>query len=98
MCDHPKVPETSETADLPDDLVAGWRAIVGQSEQSDATMFDLAGRYAEPHRRYHGLDHLIHVVRRAAALIDAIRNYGHLAASIDPLGAPPLGAAELSPA
>ena len=36
-------------------------------------------------------------VAGAAALIDAIRNYGHLAASIDPLGTPPAGAAELSP-
>jgi 2-oxoglutarate dehydrogenase E1 component len=36
-------------------------------------------------------------VAGAAALIDAIRQYGHLAAPIDPLGSAPVGAAELTP-
>ncbi|MEW5915019.1 MAG: 2-oxoglutarate dehydrogenase E1 component [Gemmatimonadota bacterium] len=36
-------------------------------------------------------------VAGAAALIDAIRHYGHLAAPIDPLGTQPPGAAELTP-
>ena len=36
-------------------------------------------------------------VAGAAALIDAIRQYGHLAAPIDPLGSTPVGAAELTP-
>ncbi|MBC7896621.1 MAG: 2-oxoglutarate dehydrogenase E1 component [Cytophagaceae bacterium] len=35
-------------------------------------------------------------VAGAAALIDAIRHYGHLAVPIDPLGSPPSGAAELN--
>ncbi|MGQ0647193.1 MAG: 2-oxoglutarate dehydrogenase E1 component [Gemmatimonadaceae bacterium] len=35
-------------------------------------------------------------VAGAAALIDAIRQYGHLAAPIDPLGSTPTGAAELT--
>ncbi len=34
----------------------------------------------------------------AAGLVDAIRQYGHLAVQIDPLGAPPPGAVELTPA
>src|SRR6476619_4159424 len=33
----------------------------------------------------------------AAALVDAIRQYGHLAVQLDPLGSPPPGAAELMP-
>ena len=33
----------------------------------------------------------------AAALVDAIRSYGHLAVRLDPLGTPPPGAAELTP-
>jgi 2-oxoglutarate dehydrogenase E1 component len=36
-------------------------------------------------------------VAGAAALIDGIRHYGHLAAQLDPLGAKPPGAAELTP-
>ena len=36
-------------------------------------------------------------VAGAAALVDAIRQYGHLAVTLDPLGSPPPGAAELSP-
>jgi 2-oxoglutarate dehydrogenase E1 component len=36
-------------------------------------------------------------VAGAAALVDAIRQYGHLAVQLDPLGSPPPGAAELTP-
>ncbi len=36
-------------------------------------------------------------VAGAASLAQAIRGYGHFAARIDPLGSPPLGAAELTP-
>ena len=39
----------------------------------------------------------LRTVAGAAALVDAIRLYGHYAVQLDPLGAPPLGAAELSP-
>ncbi|HUF29542.1 MAG TPA: 2-oxoglutarate dehydrogenase E1 component [Gemmatimonadaceae bacterium] len=39
----------------------------------------------------------LRAVAGAAALVDAIRLYGHYAVQLDPLGAPPLGAAELSP-
>jgi 2-oxoglutarate dehydrogenase E1 component len=42
-------------------------------------------------------DAYLRKVAGAAKLIDAIRHYGHLAASIDPLGSPPSGAAELAP-
>ena len=36
-------------------------------------------------------------VAGAAMLVDAIRDYGHLAVPLDPLGGPPVGAAELQP-
>ena len=36
-------------------------------------------------------------VAGAAALIDAIRQYGHYSVQLDPLGSPPPGAAELTP-
>lgn len=40
---------------------------------------------------------LLRKVAGAAALIDAIRHYGHLAVSVDPLGTAPTGATELTP-
>jgi len=40
---------------------------------------------------------LLRKVAGAAALIGAIQRYGHLAVQLDPLGSPPLGAAELKP-
>jgi 2-oxoglutarate dehydrogenase E1 component len=39
----------------------------------------------------------LRAVAGAAALVDAIRLYGHYAVQLDPLGSPPLGAAELEP-
>jgi 2-oxoglutarate dehydrogenase E1 component len=38
---------------------------------------------------------LLRKVAGAAALLGAVQRYGHLAVQLDPLGAPPLGAAEL---
>ncbi|HKN65014.1 MAG TPA: thiamine pyrophosphate-dependent enzyme, partial [Gemmatimonadaceae bacterium] len=40
---------------------------------------------------------LLRKVAGAAALLGAIQRYGHLAVQLDPLGSPPLGAAELKP-
>jgi 2-oxoglutarate dehydrogenase E1 component len=40
---------------------------------------------------------LLQKVAGAASLIQAIRDYGHLAVPLDPLGAPPIGAVELTP-
>ena len=39
----------------------------------------------------------LRTVAGAAGLVQAIRLYGHLAVQVDPLGSPPLGAAELKP-
>jgi 2-oxoglutarate dehydrogenase E1 component len=40
---------------------------------------------------------VLRAVAGAAALVDAIRHYGHLKVVLDPLGSPPAGAAELTP-
>jgi 2-oxoglutarate dehydrogenase E1 component len=40
---------------------------------------------------------LLHKTAGAAGLVDAIRQYGHLAVQLDPLGTPPPGAPELTP-
>src|SRR4051812_46956472 len=42
-------------------------------------------------------DTLLRKTAGAAALVDAIRQYGHLAVQLDPLGSPPPGSAELTP-
>ncbi|MEP6620474.1 MAG: 2-oxoglutarate dehydrogenase E1 component [bacterium] len=42
-------------------------------------------------------DRLLRKAAGAAALADAIREYGHLAVQLDPLGSPPPGASELTP-
>ncbi|HET7563473.1 MAG TPA: 2-oxoglutarate dehydrogenase E1 component [Gemmatimonadaceae bacterium] len=39
----------------------------------------------------------LRTVAGAAGLVQAIREYGHLAVQLDPLGSPPLGAVELTP-
>src|SRR5688572_12354631 len=40
---------------------------------------------------------LLRKTASAASLVHAIRQFGHLAVQIDPLGTPPLGARELTP-
>ena len=40
---------------------------------------------------------LLRKVAAAAALVEDIRHYGHLAVRLDPLGTPPVGAQELTP-
>jgi 2-oxoglutarate dehydrogenase E1 component len=42
-------------------------------------------------------DRLLRKAAAAASLIEAIREYGHLAVQLDPLGTPPPGAPELTP-
>src|SRR3954470_12033514 len=42
-------------------------------------------------------DSYLRKVAGAAALVGAIQRYGHLAVPLDPLGSPPVGAAELKP-
>ena len=75
VCDDRPVVDERAASAVPDDLVAGWRAIVGWSDAGDRAMSELAGRYAEPHRRYHGVEHLVQVVRRVNELLPA--EYDH---------------------
>ena len=57
---------------IPDDLVLGWRAVLGGSRGSERAMADLVCRYSEAHRRYHGVAHLVHVVRRVDELLGEV--------------------------
>ena len=57
---------------IPDDLVLGWRAVLGGSRSSERAMADLVCRYSEAHRRYHGVAHLVHVVRRVDELLGEV--------------------------
>ena len=68
MCDDRTVPDESASTAVPDDLVAGWRAFVGNTPDADHAMDDMVRRYTELHRRYHGVDHLVQVVRRVNEL------------------------------
>ena len=61
----------------------------GQSASGNASSSNAASGYASPA--------FLRKVAGAAALVDAIRYYGHLAVPLDPLGEPPPGAAELTP-
>jgi len=65
-----------------------WRQFFRFAESLSGTVAPAAG------------DHDAAVLRKAAgagALVAAIRRYGHFAVPIDPLGSPPIGAAELTP-
>ncbi|MER6949872.1 metal-dependent phosphohydrolase [Nonomuraea sp. NPDC000554] len=49
-------------------LIEGWSALAGDSPAARATGAELVARWAEPHRRYHTLDHLAAVL----AAIDSL--------------------------
>lgn len=44
------------------DLLAGWTSLTGSSEGSHLLWTDLINRWSEPHRRHHGLAHLVAVL------------------------------------
>lgn len=60
------------------DLLDRWHSLVDHPG-AEAAGRDLLGRWAQPHRRYHGLDHLRNVLQRVdelaaeAADVDAVR-------------------------
>jgi len=43
---------------VPIDLAEEWTSVVGESQHSVDCWATLVGRWAEPHRRYHGVGHL----------------------------------------
>jgi 2-oxoglutarate dehydrogenase E1 component len=78
----------------PDSVDESWRQLFRLAQSLGSGMASRAGDgetsvSAEPA--------YLRKVAGAAALIDGIRHYGHLAAQLDPLGAKPPGAAELTP-
>ncbi len=75
----------------PSTLDESWRQYFGMAEHLSGGPRSIATTVAaEPN--------YLRKVAGAAALIDAIRHYGHLAVQLDPLGTPPPGAMELQPA
>lgn len=50
-------------------LRATWHECVGGHPGSGAALDELLGRYREPHRRYHGIEHLRRVVRDVGLLL-----------------------------
>ena len=69
----------------PEGVDASWRQFFGVAQS-------LAG--AAPGATD---ESLLRKVAAAAALVEDIRHYGHLAVRLDPLGSPPVGAQELTP-
>jgi predicted metal-dependent HD superfamily phosphohydrolase len=49
-----------------------WASIAGRSRQSDAALAALLARYREPHRHYHGLAHLVRVLRTVDELLPSV--------------------------
>lgn len=49
------------SGDLPE-LLVRWRALAGTGAPARDAWADLVGRWSEPHRRYHGLAHLVAVL------------------------------------
>jgi len=71
-----RVATTSPTPASAADLAAAWRRLVPDSPASRAVGAELLARWAEPHRRYHTLDHL-------RAVLAAVDRLAHLAADAD---------------
>ncbi len=78
----------------PNSVDESWRQLF-RLAQSLAS--DMAARQSGQDTTVAAEPSYLRKVAGAAALIDGIRHYGHLAAQLDPLGAKPPGAAELTP-
>lgn len=61
-------------ADVSDDieLRTVWDAVVASTPRSHEVFDDLVGRHRQPHRRYHGVRHVVWVLRHARAIESAI--------------------------
>lgn len=49
-----------------------WAAVAGDSRAASAALASLLGRYREPQRRYHGLTHVLRVLRTIDELVAAV--------------------------
>lgn len=54
------------------ELGAAWDAIAANTPRSREVFDDLIGRHRQPHRRYHGVRHVVWVLRHVRALETAI--------------------------
>jgi predicted metal-dependent HD superfamily phosphohydrolase len=54
------------------ELRIAWSSIAPHTVRSDEIFDDLVGRHRQPHRRYHGLRHVVWVLRHARRLETAI--------------------------
>ncbi len=74
----------------PSSVDESWRQFFRAAESLAGNAGDAgSGRGAD--------DGLLRSIAGAAALVEAIRHYGHLAVQLDPLGTPPPGGIELTP-
>ena len=78
----------------PDSVDESWRQLFRLAQSLGSGM---ASRAGDGETSVSSEPAYLRKVAGAAALIDGIRHYGHLAAQLDPLGAKPPGAAELTP-
>jgi predicted metal-dependent HD superfamily phosphohydrolase len=58
------------------ELRAAWEAVSADSARSWEVFDDLIGRHRQPHRRYHGVRHVVWVLRHVRALEAAIPDCG----------------------
>src|SRR5690606_23963684 len=66
--------EETPMARLLFELAGEWKRLAGPGEGAASVGAELLARWAEPHRRYHTLDHLKAVLAAVAELADAARD------------------------
>lgn len=66
----PLAPHQATLDDVSDDveLRVAWHAIAARAHRAEEVFDDLVGRHRQPHRRYHGVRHVVWVLRNARAL------------------------------
>jgi predicted metal-dependent HD superfamily phosphohydrolase len=65
------------------ELSIAWASVAAPTRRSAAVLEDLVGRYRQPHRRYHGLRHVVWVLRHSRQLEGAIAECRQGAPSYD---------------
>jgi predicted metal-dependent HD superfamily phosphohydrolase len=66
---------------MDDDLGSRWARWLGESAEASAALAGLRARYAEPHRRYHGVAHLEQVTATVARLASGLPDPGPVQAA-----------------
>jgi predicted metal-dependent HD superfamily phosphohydrolase len=66
------LPATLEPVSDEVELAIAWASLGPATKRSREIFDDLVGRYRQPHRRYHGLRHVVWVLRHSRRLEDAI--------------------------